>query len=782
MNNLFNEKYYNILELNKIINMLKEEVYLESNIDLIASYPISNDIEEIKEMLDETDEASILLQRLSRFPLYFKNDVRIILNKVSKFGVIQINELIQIMNFLDTIKNIDLYSQQAKNYQIECPHFNNYSKDLFYPKDLNLRIKDIVSPYGEILDTASFNLKNIRKQIKDTEKNIQTKLHEILQKNSSKLSQATISIRDDRYVIPVKNDFKSTIKGITHGESSSGETVYIEPLIICELNNKLNSLKEDEKREIHTILKEISESISVYTDELTSSYLIIEKLDLIFAKGSLGNLLKCNKPKVNNKGYVSLFNAHHPLLNVSNIVSNDIEIGKNYKGIIITGPNTGGKTVLLKTIGLLSLMVKMGLLIPCSKESDIMIFDNIYADIGDEQSIDQNLSTFSSHIKNVIDIMNNVTENSLVICDELGSGTDPEEGAALAISIFDYLISKNCLVIASSHYAELKIHAYESENIINASVEFDINTLKPTYKLLIGVPGESNALKISKIYGLPNEIIDRALNITNKNNNEIKQTLVKLIDRSSKLDELIKKNEEKVAELNEKIAIAEDEIKKAYNSREEIIRKAEEDAKKLISKKESKIDELIAELSEMKLKEIKHHELADLKFEYRTLKNETTDVPILLEKKNIEEHDRVFVITYNCYGEVIKKLKQNKYLIQMGNATVTCDKDNLKLAEKVKETIIPKKSVKVNPTVKNVKMSLDLRGMRYEEAEPLIDDYIYDCLYANLNQVSIIHGFGTGVIRKLVHEKLKNNEYVESFRYGGQNEGGQGATIVTIKK
>lgn len=776
-----NNKYYNILEFDKIIEKLNSELILDSNKESLKDITLSNDIDEINSMLDEVDEASKLLLRIGNISISFKNDICDILNKLNKFGVITIDELIHIMSFLDTIKGINLYEQQAKNYQIECIYFSNYSKLLFYPKELNLRIKEIITPYGEVLDSASITLKQIRKQIKDTEKNIQVKLQEILQKNSSKLSQAIISIRDDRYVIPVKNDFKGIIKGISHGESASGETVYIEPQIICDLNNKLNSLKEDEKREIHHILKEVSEQINVYYDELKNSYYILEKLDLIFGKASLGNKLNCRKPKINNKGYVSLIKAHHPLLNVSHIVSNDIIIGKDYKGIIITGPNTGGKTVLLKTIGLLSLMVKFGLLIPCDESSDIMIFDNVYADIGDEQSIDQNLSTFSSHLKNVIDIMNHVTENSLVICDELGSGTDPVEGSSLAIAIFDYLIDKNCLVIASSHYAELKIHAYESENIINASVEFDIETLKPTYKLLIGVPGESNALKISKIYGLPKEIIEKAESLTNKSNNEINETLNKLINRSNKLEALIKENKEKEKELVGKIKEAEDNIRESFLKSEEIIKKAESDANKIISKKESKIDELIAELSEMKLKEVKHHELADLKFQYRNVKNESTEIPIYKENQEISEKDRVFIITYNCYGEVIKKVKQDKYLIQMGNATITTSKDNLKVVSNKEVKRMTNKSSNSNLIVKNVKMSLDLRGMRYEEAQSLIDDYIYDAVFAGLKQVSIIHGFGTGVIRKLVHDKLNKNEYVESYRYGGQNEGGQGATIVVLK-
>ena len=691
------------------------------------------------------------------------------------------------MNFFDTIKNIEIYVNNTQNALIECNYLKDYTKDLYYPKNLNLRIKEIITPYGEILDSASPNLRIIRNGIKETEKAIQSKLQEILSKSSSKLSQATISIRDDRYVIPVKNDFKSSIKGIIHGESASGETVYVEPIVVCNLNNKLNSLKEDEQREIYNILREVSLSISEISDELEKSYLIIEQLDMIFGKAGLSNKLNCCKPKVNKNGIVNLLDCYHPLLNVEKVVSNNIAIGKDYKGIIITGPNTGGKTVLLKTVGLLSLMVKFGLLIPCNENSEIMIFDDVFADIGDEQSIDQNLSTFSSHLKNVIDIMNNVDENSLVLVDELGSGTDPSEGSALAISIFDYLINKKCLVIASSHYAELKIHAYQANNVINASVEFDIKTLKPTYKLLIGVPGESNALKICRSLGLHSEIIEKAEGYASQNNNEINLTLEKLVKRSHELAKELELSRLQNKELKEKIIKLDEEIERTYKEREDILRKAEIDSRKILENNQNRIDELIAELSEMKLRNGKEHEIAYVKHKYRDMKeNSYVDIPVLLEKSEIEEKDKVLVITYNCYGEVVKKLKGDKYLIQMGNATITTSKDNLKLVKdnKIESSFVSSKTKPINVDIKkkSVSMRLDLRGMRYEEAAPLIDDYIYDAVYAGFQQVSIIHGFGTGVIRELVHKKLKNNSEVESFRYGGQNEGGQGATIVVLKK
>ena len=476
-----------------------------------------------------------------------------------------------------------------------------------------------------------------------------------------------------------------------------------------------------------------------------------------------------------------MLNCYHPLLNVEKIITNNIFIGKDYQGIIITGPNTGGKTVLLKTIGLLSLMIKMGLLVPCSSESNLAIFDDVFADIGDEQSIDQNLSTFSSHLKNVNEIMNLVNHNSLVLLDELGSGTDPQEGAALAIAIFDYLISRDCLVIASSHYAELKIHAYENPKIINASVEFNTETLRPTYKLLIGVPGESNALKISKILGIPAEIIYKAENYAYNNNNEINLTLEKLINQSATLEKKLNEIRDKEYRLNKRLEEVNKIKEKTALEKNKILEDASLKADEIIRKSMKDIETLINDLQSMKLREVKQHEIADVKHQIKELKESTNiEVEVIPTNVEIKVGDRVFIESYQASGEVIK-INKNRYDVSVGNATITVKKEDIRLTKQEIPVQLIKSTHQFAPR-KTVKLSLDLRGMRYEDASELIDDYLYDAYYAGLNQVSIIHGFGTGVIRELVQNKLRSNRNVQSFRYGGQNEGGQGATIVTLKE
>jgi DNA mismatch repair protein MutS2 len=775
------EKSLITLELHIIIEKIKAYVRLDSNRKMLDDIVLMDDPEEISRALDEVDEATVLIQRLSRFPLYFQSDISFTLKMLQKGRVIAVEELLEMMKFLDTVKACEVYQRSLASNEIIAPCFQEQVGSLIYPLDLNQRIKEIITPYGEIKDDASINLRQIRKSIKDTEKQLQAKLLEILNKNSSKLTSNLISIRNDRYVIPVRADLKNTVPGIIHDQSASGETVFIEPQAVNELNNRLNSLREDEKREIYQILREVSEEIAAEAGGLQQNYSILCHLDLVFAKGEYALAIDARKPRINTEGYLELINCRHPLLQVEKVVPNNLSIGKSYQGIIITGPNTGGKTVLLKTVGLLSLMVKCGLLIPCDESSQVMIFDQVFADIGDEQSIDQNLSTFSSHLKNVIAIINSVTKNSLVLLDELGSGTDPAEGSALAIAIFDYLMAKNCLVIATSHYSELKIHAYQSEKIINASVEFDVQTLKPTYKLLLGIPGQSNALKISKVLGLPEAIIARAEEYAYQKNDDINQVLEKLVSQSHHLDVLQAETEAKNRSLNEKIQALNQEKKELRQEKNRILENAEREAQKMIKDATQKMEVIFEELKDMKSRIFKPHEIADLKHQISELKaSARREEEILAEDYRYEQKQSVFVESFGAYGIILKENKNNKYDVQIGNATVTVDRKYLRPADNPEQPVLTIKKTPLG-VKKNVSMVLDLRGHRYEEALIKLEKFIDDAIYGSLKQISIIHGFGTGVIREMVLNYLKASSFVESYRYGGANEGGQGVTIVTLK-
>lgn len=774
-------KYYKILELDKIVNKISELCHLDETKNSLKDIKLMDDLEEINNALAEVDEATILLNRMHRFPLYFKTDIRKILVLVSKSHILTVDELVNIYQFLDTIKANKIYLETIENLKIEAPYYKNNINNLFFPKEINARIKEVITPYGEIYDNASNELFNIRKAIRDTEKNIQVKLQELLSKLADKLTESLIAIRNDRYVIPVKNEFKNTVKGIIHDQSASGETFYIEPLTVNELNNKLNQLREDEQKEIVRILREVSSSIAIVYEELLYSLDILVSLDLVFAKAEYAMQIDAKRPKINDKGILELYKCRHPLLNVEKVVPNNVSMGKDYQGIIITGPNTGGKTVLLKTIGLLSLMVKMGLLVPCDESSNIMIFDNVFADIGDEQSIDQNLSTFSSHLKNVINIINNVTNNSLVLLDELGSGTDPLEGSSLAISIIEYLLKKDCLIVATSHYSELKIYAFNSDKIINASVEFDITTLKPTYKLLIGVPGQSNALEISKTLGLNPEIIENAYIYAYQKDDDTSKVLKKLINQTHEFDKKLNVLSEKEKLIDEQIKANEALKLQIEEERNRLITQAEKDAQNLIKKSAKKIEELISELDAMKLREVKAHEIADLKYQFKELKTSSDiEVEPIITDFEFKLNQSVFVENFGAYGIIIKENKNNRYDVQIGNATVTVEKKFLKPAKTaIKEPL--KSKTKTVSVKKNISSTLDLRGMRYEEAYQKLEKYIDDAIYGSLENVSIIHGFGTGVIREMVINFLKFSPYVESFRFGGAGEGGQGVTIVTLK-
>lgn len=780
----FENKNYQMLELNKIIDKIIEYVDLDKSIDILEHIQAYEDIDIINRVLDEVNEALVLVNRMGKYSTYFRVDISYHLSKIHKNGSINALELSQIACFLDTIRDVFLYFDRLEDNKIESIYLRNRLDNLFYPKDLNLKIRNIVTPYGEIKDDASSNLRNIRKSIRDSEKSVQSKIQEIAQKNSSKLTQNVVSMRNDRYVIPVKSDYKNQIKGIIHDESASGETVYIEPIVICELNNKISRLYEEEKREIENILRNISFEIDEYYDSLSLSYDELVYLDICFAKAKYAKSINAFRPQINSDGILELYDCYHPLLNVSNIVKNDVSLGKDYQGIIITGPNTGGKTVLIKTLGLLSLMVKFGILIPASEKSNVMIFDNVYSDIGDEQSINQNLSTFSSHMKNVINIIDNVNENSLVLLDELGSGTDPVEGSSLAIAIFDYLISKKCLLVSTSHYSELKIHAYNSNDIINASVEFDDKTLKPTYKLLIGVPGMSNAINISENLGLKSEILNNARNYVYKKNDNLNLVLDKMIKQSHLLDERIKEVEKEKEELDNKIKEQDKILKENLDIRNEIIIKANEEKEKIISKTKKELEDILDELDSLKSKSVKGHEIADIKHKIRELdKDELKEINGEI-KEEITVGLRVFINSYNTNGIVTKILKNDMFEVNAGIMTLKVKKDDLKIIKQdntIKQYDVRNKQERSINLKKSVSAKLDLRGLRYEEAKEMIEKYLDDAIYASLQSVTIIHGFGTGTIRKLVHMILNSHPNVLEYRYGGEKEGGLGATVVTFK-
>lgn len=774
-------KYAQILELPQIFTLLKNEAYFLHTKERIDDLEAFSDFDLLNIEMARVDEALIVRQRMGRFPLYLKHDTDIayLITKTFKGGVLNCFELAEVGNFLVNIKEIFAYVNKLASNKINCELLKKQVANLTCNKALADDIKAIVTPYGEINDTASLALRRIRKKMFDLERMIQSKLIQLMQKYANITTSANIAMRNDRFVIPVKNDYKNQVKGIIHDQSASGETVFIEPQIIVEMNNQLNHERFLEGEEINRILREISGKIAANYSELISSATTLNDLDLLFAKAGLAQKIGGVKVELNRNGCIDLINAYHPLLKVEKIVKNNITLGKNYRGLIITGPNTGGKTVLLKTVGLLALMVKYGLLLPCDEASKMAFFDAVYSDIGDEQSLAQNLSTFSGHLTNIVDIINNVSRNSLVLLDELGSGTDPLEGAALGVAIINHLLKKDCCIIATSHYSELKLYAYNNPKLLNASVEFNVKTLMPTYRLLLGVPGMSNALTIAKTLGLCPEVIKGAENYVNEKSDDLKIMLEKLVDQSHELTQKLNILKEKENKLNDLILAATKEKEDTLAMREVILDKAEKEKEKIIQNAQNKAEDLLCELHDLKTKAIKPHETAALKYKIRTLAGEEKSEKKANDKE-IKAGMLVYVKGYDNYGTVSKILKNNLYEVQMGSITLNAAREDLEEDKSERSPAVKPAKTEIK-IPKSVSSRLDLRGMRCEDALSALDKYLDDIYYAGIKSATIIHGFGTGAVRKMVHERLRNSPNVSSFRYGGAGEGGQGATIVEMK-
>nr|MCR5307582.1 endonuclease MutS2 [bacterium] len=656
--------------------------------------------------------------------------------------------------------------------QFSFTYLTKYIDSLLEFSDLNKEIDRCILDDLTISDNASMDLVRIRRQIKLLEVRLKNKLQEIISSKREMLVDTNVSVKNDRLCLCVKQEYKNTFKGIIHETSKTGLTIYIEPQATYEINNELISEQNHEKEEINKILMMLSSNISSYADELLFNLDNITHLDLISAKANYG--INDNKPELNNNGFIELVNAYHPLLEKAKAVPLNINLGNKYKTIIITGPNTGGKTVSLKTVGLLTLMAQAGILIPC-KSAKIAVFDNIFSDIGDEQSIEQSLSTFSSHMKKIVNIVNNINDNSLVLLDELGGGTDPVEGSALAISLLNYFMEKNARIIITTHYPSLKEYGYENPNILNASMEFNEETYMPTYRLLLGISGKSNAFLISKHLGLDESIISDADKYLYSDNSD--SLLMKNVEEKGlQLNKLIEENEnlkkEIIKEKNKYASMVKDlEMKQA-----EIIKRAKDDAKTIYDEARNKASELMKEVENLLNENTKLNDVATVKHKINTLK---TEKEVNLNIKELNVGDTVTIIPYECNGEIVA-INKDKYKVRFGNLEKEFKLTELKYAyTEIKKEIKPKKYT--DKVFKSVSTKLDLRGFRYEDAYIALDKYIDDCICAKLPSCTIIHGFGTGTIRKLVWDYLKNNKFVKEYRYGGEGEGLNGATVVYFK-
>ena len=775
-----------ILEFHKIKQTVESLCASSLGLKRVALLMPSTDEKQVEYTLNQSDEALKIILALGEAPLGGVSDITEPIKRAKISALLSANELLSISRLLYAVSQLKAFSDRLTDIKVEAPIFMSQVDSLVSLNRLQSAINDCIDETGSVLDSASPELRTIRRAIQATESRIKEKLNQVVAERRNKLTDGIVTIRNERYVVPVRAEAKNTFGGTVHDQSSSGNTYFIEPKEVVDLNNKLQEYHVEERREIERILRALTEEVKKFVDELSVNVDVLSEIDFMFAKGKYARLIHGIRPKMNQKGIIRLVGARHPLIDARTVVANDIEIGDEYTTIVITGPNTGGKTVTLKTVGLLTLMAQSGLLIPAHASSQLAIFDHVFADIGDEQSIEQSLSTFSSHMTNIVRIMERLTVNSLILFDELGAGTDPKEGASLAISILDYVKVRGARTIATSHYPELKAYAYECDDVINASVVFDIETLSPTYRLLVGVPGRSNAFEISKRLGLKEAILEAARTRVETTKTELTDLITKLEDRGLELDREIQGLQQQNQEVEQMRLDYERKIAKFEAEREKLLEQIKKEAFENIRQAKEEAEQIVADLRQAKKAAdltIKDHELTE---KLTALKASEAKQAEQFKRKArnkapLKPGDEVMVLSLNRQGELIEQTKNGEWMVQLGMMKVNIKADDLEYLRKSVKKKDTAKGKMIHKRRTDIGIQLDLRGERYEDAMLRLDKYMDEVLLAGYQTVTIIHGHGTGALRQGVHKYLKQNKHVASFRFGGAGEGGTGATVVELK-
>lgn len=780
-----NQRIMRVLEFDKIIEQLTKQAETSLGKDLTRKLKPRTGLPDVNLMQDETDEAVQILRLNKAIPLGGIRDIRPSIKRSSIGGGLSAIECLDVAN---TIYG----GRQVKNFieglEENIPILQSQTALITALRELEQEIKACIDDHGEIMDNASTKLRGIRSSIRTFETRVREKLESYTRSHSNMLSDAIVTIRNDRYVLPVKQEYRGQVGGIVHDQSSSGQTLFMEPKAIVDINNQLHEAILKEKQEVERILAELSALIANEEDALSINLDVLAKIDFINARAKLSRTMKAAKPLMNDQGFIKMQQARHPLIAKEEVVANDIEIGNTYTSIVITGPNTGGKTVTLKMVGLCTLMAQSGLQIPAFDGCQLAVFKEVYADIGDEQSIEQNLSTFSSHMKNIVEIIEHVDDQSLVLFDELGSGTDPGEGAALAMAILDEVVSRNARVIATTHYPELKAYGYNRENVVNASVEFDVESLQPTYRLLIGVPGRSNAFEISERLGLNHMIIDRAKGLIGVDSKNVENMIASLEESQLGARKEYEEAHQILLESEQMRADIEKEWRELEQKKDQLYKKAEEKAEKALKKAKEEAEIIVEEIRNMKLNTgLKEHEWIEAKkmleeAQPNLSKKDTSKQrnKQSAETMELKPGDEINLTTINQQGVVLEKLNNGEYFIQVGIMKMKAKRQDLKFVGKQTQT--PEKVV---ATIKgsnyHVKTELDLRGERFEDALLRLEKYIDDALLAGYSTVSIIHGKGTGALRKGVQDFVKSHPAIASSRIGSGGEGGSGVTVLALK-
>ncbi len=788
---MISAKVIKALEFNNILNSVSNYAVLDKTKTDINCFIPLHKIEQVNTSLNKTEEALKLLFTYNVNGIYYCADVSDAVKRAEMGGVLNNSELIRVAQNLKSARMLVGSFSSVNDNSISL--LRNIAEKLILNNDLEKEINSKIISEDEISDNASPRLASIRKSIRDINAKIRNKLNSYIRGyGSSYLQEAVVTMRQGRYVIPVKSEHRGQIRGFIHDQSSTGATVFIEPEEVMEGNNELKKAYFDEKDEIYRILLDLSNKVGGVSALIQYNYSLLCEVDAYFARALYAFNNKCTKPIINDKGIIKVNRGRHPLIDKDKVVPITYELGKNYNIILLTGPNTGGKTVTLKLTGLFALMAMSGLYIPADNESEISVFNNVYCDVGDEQSIEQNLSTFSSHFKNIIDIINNLDDKSLVLIDELGAGTDPEEGTALALAVIKKLLKEKCYGIITTHYSKLKEYAVETDGIENASMEFNAETLKPLYKINIGIPGSSNAIEIAKTLGMNREIINDAYLFLSEKQINFENVLKKAEENRRKYEELISKAEEYKENQNKELKQIELERENIQKEREKINSTAKQEIKRIVADKLADAEEIIAELKKilkqagLESKQVfKASELKNRLENSKYLADNSENTPyklIPVKEDELKVGRNVYVKSLNSYAQITAiKLNKKEIEVLLGDIKIMVkisDAYNCHNSESKKDTPI---KVSRGLNTQTPRAEINVIGKNSYEAIEELTQFIDSAIVNNLTEIKIIHGIGEGVLLKTIRNHLKQDKSIKSFRKGNYGEGENGVTIVTLK-
>lgn len=796
-----NQKALKTLEYHKIIAQLTEYASCDSGKELCRKLVPSTDYSEIVQSQTETTDAAARVRQKGGISFGGVKDIRPSLKRLEVGSSLGIVEILAISNLLTVSARVKAYGRH-EDTELPEDSLEEFFRALEPLTPVNTEIKRCILSEDEVSDDASPGLRQVRRSMRSINDKIHTQMNSILNSSRSYLQDAVITMRDGRYCLPVKAEHKSQVSGMIHDQSSTGSTLFIEPMAIVKLNNDLRTLEIQEQKEIEMVLADLSNQLAPYLEELETDFETISRLDFIFAKAALSRHYNASQPIFNTRGYVNIKDGRHPLLDPARVVPISIHLGQNFDLLIVTGPNTGGKTVSLKTVGLFTLMGQSGLHIPAFDGSELAVFDEVFADIGDEQSIEQSLSTFSAHMTNIVQILNQADSNSLCLFDELGAGTDPTEGAALAISILTFLHNMKCRTMATTHYSELKVFALTTPGVENACCEFNVETLQPTYRLLIGIPGKSNAFAISKKLGLPDYIIDDAKNHLEAKDETFEDLLTHLEENRVTIEKeriQVESYKLEAEQLKKRLAQKEERLDE---SRDKMIRDAKEQAQKILRDAKDTADQTIRQINKLASDSGLGKELEAERSRLRSklqdvdaslsLKKDGVQPSTQIDPKKLKLGDGVKVLSMNLNGTVssLPNAKGDLY-VQMGILRSLVNISDLELLneQSVSGPTIGNGSKKAGSGSSATRISksfsispeVNLIGMTTDEAIPQLDKYLDDAYLAHLPQVRVVHGRGTGALKNAVHKHLKKLKYVKEFRLGAFGEGDSGVTIVFFK-